>query len=62
MNRIVQINNIFVLYRVIVIKIFDVKIVYAIYPRIYTLRHYGTNKCNNFKIKLNKKKAIAERT
>ena len=36
-NRIVQMNILCVLYSVIVIKVFDVKVVYAIYPILYAL-------------------------
>ena len=42
-NRIVQTNVLHVIYSVIVIYIFNVKVVYAIYPRVYTSRHYGIN-------------------
>ena len=40
-NMIVQLNALYVIYSVIIIYIFDVKAVYAIYLRIYTSRHYG---------------------
>ena len=40
-NRIVQMNILHVIYSVIGIQIFGVKVVYAIYPRVYTSRNYG---------------------
>ena len=36
LNRIVQINESYDIYSVKVIELFDVEIVYAIYPRVYT--------------------------
>ena len=41
-NLFLQINALHVIYSVKVIDIFDVKVVDAIYLRVYTLRHYGT--------------------
>ena len=43
-NRIVQMNVLHVIYSVIVIEIFDEKVVYEIYPRVYKLRHSGMHK------------------
>ena len=41
-NNIVQMNGLHVIYSVI--EIFDVKVVYAIYSRVYASRHYGMSK------------------
>ena len=41
-NSFVQINVLHAVYSVIFVQIFDAKIVYAIYPRVYTSRHCGT--------------------
>ena len=40
-NSIVQINGLHVIYSVIFIRIFDVKVVYTIFPRVYTSIYYG---------------------
>ena len=40
-NSIVQINISHVLFSVRIIEIFEIKIVNAINPRVYTSRHYG---------------------
>ena len=40
--RIVQMNVLHVIYIGIVIEKIDVKVVYEIYPRVYTSRHHGS--------------------
>ena len=47
-NRIVQLKVSHATKSVIVIEIFDIKVVYAIYPRVYTSRHYGISKTYTF--------------
>ena len=41
-NRIVQMNVLHAIYSVIVLEIFEVKVVYAIYPWVYTSMQYGS--------------------
>ena len=51
MNLTDLMNALRVIYSIIVIEIFDAKVVYTIFPRVYTSRHYGNSRIYQYCLK-----------